>query len=281
MPFLYDNFLPGFQKKIDTFLSTIKANFNFDLGTEFEVQICKLLRAFLPSKYGICRGFVVNQQGDKAGDDIIIYDQERFPTLRLLPKDDFTLKEEIPIEAVYAYLEIKHNLTKDTLDKALKQVIAVKKLVSQRTQMSIYQTDPFIASNLTQLDPVEYLPSFRNPVFCCIIGKFSNGTEDEVIVNDFLSSHINVLPQPQNYHFYPELIIGSPNNIARTSYIKDTTTFPTIFHSINSYKCVYQAIKTPNLGFALCFTHLMVAIDFIRLGQMPWAEILNNGTGHD
>lgn len=281
MSYLYDNFLPDFQKKIDTFLTTIKANFNFDLGTELEIQICKMLRIFLPSKYGICRGFVVNRYGDKAGDDIIIYDQERFPTLRLFPKDDFSLKEEIPIEAVYAYLEVKHNLTKESLTKAISQVVAVKKLVSQRAQMSIYQTDPYIASDLIQLNPVEYLPSFRNPIFCGIIGKFSNGTEDAEIIDNFLNSHRYESIESEDYKFYPELIVGGPNNIARTSYIKDATTFPTIFHSINNYKCVYQIIKTPNLSLAICFSYLMVAIDFIRLGQMPWAEILNNGTGHE
>lgn len=281
MPYLYDDFLPGFQKKIDTFFTTIKANFNFDLGIEFEIQICKMLRVFLPSKYGVCRGFVVNRHGDKAGDDIIIYDQERFPTLRLLQKDDFSLKEEIPIEAVYAYFEVKHNLTKESLTKAIDQVAAVKKLVSQRGQMSIYQTDPFIANDLIQTDPVEHLPSFRNPIFCGIIGKFSNGTEDTEIVDDFLYLHTNELPQKEDFRFYPELIVGGPNNITRTSYIKDATIFPTIFHYINNYKCLYQVIKTPNLSFAICFTYLMVAIDFIRLGQMPWAEILNNGTGHE
>lgn len=281
MSYLYDDFLPGFQKKIDSFFASIKANHNFDLGIEFEIQICKILRDFLPSKYGVCRGFVVNRYGDKAGDDVIIYDQERFPTLRTLPKDDFTLKEEIPIEAVYAYLEIKHNLTKETLNKALAQVAAVKKLVLQRTQMTIYQMDPYIASDLTQLNPVEYLPSFRNPIFCGIIGKLSNGTDDVEIVDEFLHSHMDDLIQTEDYKFYPELIIGSPSNIARTSYIKDSTTFPTIFHFINNYGCVYQIIKTPNLSYAICFSYLMVAIDFIRLGQMPWAEILNNGTGHD
>jgi hypothetical protein len=106
MSYLYDNFLPRLQNKIETFFASIKANYNFDLGDEFEIQICKLLRLFLPSKYGVCRGFVVNRYGDKAGDDIIIFNQERFPTLRLLPKDDFSLKEEIPIEADYAYFEI-------------------------------------------------------------------------------------------------------------------------------------------------------------------------------
>jgi hypothetical protein len=281
MPYLYDDFLPGFQKKIDTFFTTIKANFNFDLGIEFEIQICKMLRIFLPSKYGVCRGFVVNRHGDKAGDDIIIYDQERFPTLRLLSKDDFSLKEEIPIEAVYAYFEIKHNLTKESLTKAINQVAAVKKLVSQRGQMNIYQTDPYIANTVIQTDPVEYLPSFRNPIFCGIIGKFSNGTDDTEIVDNFLYSQTNELPQKVDFRFYPEMIVAGNNNIARTSYIKDATTFPTIFHHINKYKWVYQVIKTPNLSFAIGFTYLMVAIDFTRLGQMPWAEILNNGTGHE
>jgi hypothetical protein len=281
MSYLYDDFLPDFQKKIDTYLTTIKANFNFDLGIEFEIQLCKLLRIFLPSKYGICRGFVVNRHGDKAGDDIIIYDQDRFPTLRLLPKDDFSLKEEIPIEAVYAYLEIKHNLTEESLTKAIDQVAAVKKLVSQRTQVSIYQTDPYIASDFTQLEPVEYLPSFRNPVFCAIIGKFSNGIEDSELVDDFLRFQTFKLLKKEDFRFYPELIIGGPNNIARTSYVKDHTTFPTIFHDINNYGCMYQVLKTPNLSFAITFTYLMVAIDFIRLGQMPWAEILNDGTGHE
>ena len=281
MSHLYDNFLTDFQKKIDTFFTTIKANFNFDLGDEFEVQLCKMLRVFLPIKYGVCRGFVVNRNGDKAGDDIIIYDQERFPTLRLLPKDDFSLKEEIPIEAVYAYLEVKHNLTKESLNKALTQVMTVKKLVSQRTQMSIYQTDPYVSNDLVQINPVEYLPSFRNPVFCGIIGKFSIGTEDIEIVNEFLESHVNVLHESEEFKFFPELIVGGHNNISRTSYVKNATTFPTIFNSPNAYKRVYQIIKTPNLSFAICFSYLMVAIDFVRLGQMPWAEILNDGTGHE
>lgn len=279
MSYLYDDFLPGFQKKIDSYLTTIKANFNFDLGIEFEIQICKLLRNFLPSKYGVCRGFVVNRFGDKAGDDIIIYDQDRFPTLRLHPKDDFSLKEEIPIEAVYAYLEIKHNLTSETLAKAIDQVIAVKKLVSERPRMNTYQTDPYVANYDVQLEPLEYLPSFRNPVFCGIIGRFSNGNDDVEKVHEFLKWHMGRFFEWSDYKCFPELIIGGPNNVARTSYVKDNTTFPTIFHMVNNYQCTYQVIKTPDLSFAVCFSYLMVAIDFIRLGQMPWAEIVNDGTG--
>jgi hypothetical protein len=139
-------------------------------------------------------------------------------------------------------------LTKDSLIKAIEQVAAVKKLVSQRGQMGIYQTDPYIASNLMQTDPVEYLPSFRNPVSCAILGKFINGIENTNINFDYLNSETNELCQNIDFRFYPELIVGGPNNIARTSYIKDATTFPTIFHNINKCKCVYQVIETPNLS---------------------------------
>src|SRR5215210_1120459 len=169
MLYLYDNFLPEFQKKIETFFSTIKVTFNFDLGPEFEVQICKLLRSFLPSRYGISRGFVVTKDGTKAGDDIIIFDQEKFPTLRLLPKDDFSLKDEIPIEAVYAYLEVKHNLTEESLNKAIQQIVLVKRLISQREKVTLYQHGPYIESGLRLPAPINHLPTYRNPVFCAII----------------------------------------------------------------------------------------------------------------
>lgn len=59
-------------------------------------------------KYGICRGFVVDRHGNTAGDDIITYDQELYPTLRFFDSDNqFAQKEQIPVEVVYAYIEAK------------------------------------------------------------------------------------------------------------------------------------------------------------------------------
>jgi hypothetical protein len=77
------------------------------------------------------------------------------------------------------------------------------------------------------------------------------------------------------------VIVGGPNNIVRTSFVRGTDTIPTIFNLYNNNESGYQIIKTPNLGFAICFSYLMAAIDFIRFGKMPWPEILNNGTGHE
>ena len=270
MPYLYNNFLPEFQTKIETFFSTIKATFNFDLGPEFEVQICKMLRSFLPSKYGICRGFVVSKNGDKVGDDVIIFDQDKFPTLRLLPKDDFSLKEEIPIEAVYAYLEVKHNLTAESLSKAIQQVIAVKRLVSRREKVNLYQHDQYITSDLRPPILLHHLPTYRNPIFCAVIGRFSNSLDKSDEVNDFLLSQLNYWEKLSNYEFYPELIVGGANNIMCTSFEQESETKPTIFHLSEREKSGYQVLKKDGLAFAIFFTHLMAAIDFVRLGKMPW-----------
>ena len=71
----YDNYLIKLSRKINRRLEDIDADHNFEFGNEFEIALCSILRNFLPNKYGIGRGFVVAEDGTKAGDDIIIYDQ--------------------------------------------------------------------------------------------------------------------------------------------------------------------------------------------------------------
>ena len=46
-----------------------------------------------------------------ARDDIIIYERNRFPLLRLINESDFCRKQQVPVESVYAYIEAKHSLT--------------------------------------------------------------------------------------------------------------------------------------------------------------------------
>ena len=49
----------------------------------------------------------MDRHGNTAGDDIITYDQELYPTLRFLDSDNqFAQKEQIPVEVVYAYIEL-------------------------------------------------------------------------------------------------------------------------------------------------------------------------------
>jgi hypothetical protein len=170
--YLYDNYVVNLSSKFSRALEDISAEYNFDYGDEFEIAICKVLRLFLPIKYGVCRGHVVNSNGQKQGDDIIIYDQERFPTLKINQKDDFSRKENIPIEAVYAYIEAKHKLDFDTFDKAFEQISNVKELILERKKTGTYQLDPYIDDNGLSHN-VMSLPKYRNPVFCMILSRHS------------------------------------------------------------------------------------------------------------
>lgn len=128
----YQKLIENISIAIESQFKEISTRYNFDYGDEFEIALCELLSKILPSKYGICRGFVVTEDEQFGGDDIIIYDKERFPTLRLLGKNKFEKKQDIPIEAVYAYIEAKHTLflnekkNGQSIYKAFEQVDKIK-----------------------------------------------------------------------------------------------------------------------------------------------------------
>ena len=116
----------------------------------------------------MCRGYLVSAASDKVGDDIIIYDHERFPTLRSIDNEGFAQKELIPIEAAYAYIEAKNSLVlsgkDETFDKAIKQVGDAKSLVASREDIDATKAiDPNII--MTHLKPINrpHWPSILNP----------------------------------------------------------------------------------------------------------------------
>ena len=129
----YGDYVKRLARRVDARFAEIDAEFSFDLGLEFEVAMCSLLSEILPARFGVCRGFVVTEAGEKAGDDVIIYDRLQFPTLRPAIASAFALKEQVPIEAVYAYIECKHSINDvETFDKAVAQVGKVKSLLLKR-----------------------------------------------------------------------------------------------------------------------------------------------------
>lgn len=123
----YGGYIERLARKVEARLQDIEAIYNFDLGDEFEIAMCDLLESLLPAKYGVCRGFVVAKNGEKAGDDLIIYDKMSSPTLRSSMTRQFPVKEQIPVDAVFAYIECKHSISDtDVLQKAVSQAEAVK-----------------------------------------------------------------------------------------------------------------------------------------------------------
>lgn len=268
---LYKNYVKLLHNRFIAELQSIQSDYNFDLGDEFEIVICKILRAFLPSKYGVCRGSAVSASGEKAGDDIIIYDQELFPTLWIRDKYEFSRKDNIPCEAVYAYIEAKHGYTESALIKSIEQVRRFKALCSTRERRGQYQFDPYVDDHRSR--PMRGLPLFRNPVLGMVLVNEVRVDTEETKNN--IQKALNTISEDINY---PDAIIVGKSNGAFVGYEERGVSIPTIFAlpGTNERHFGYQNIIKEDLMFGIFMTHLMAALDYIRLGKMPWVEILND-----
>jgi hypothetical protein len=278
--FLYGNYIRALHDSFNAELMSISAQHNFELGNEFEIAICTILRRFLPNKFGICRGFVVSSDGETAGDDIIIYDQERFPTLRLLTRNDFSRLENIPIEAVYAYIEAKHTIdikednTKCVFMKSFSQCAAVKSLCSRRGKMLLNQADPYLLP-LTAVNANEDMPDFRNPVFGAILGRFvaaegkrfSDPNEVNKALNDILIDKIAN---------GADLIVGGEHNLMCPAYQKPGKEPKSTIFMLEKYNYGYHVLAREGVGFGIFLGQLFAALDWTRLGRMPWSDIIND-----
>jgi hypothetical protein len=277
--YLYNDFIINLSEKFNRRLEEIESDFNFELGDEFEYAICDILQDLLPDNFGVTRGFVVNKDGSKKGDDIIIYDRNRFPTLRFHNKGQFHRLENIPIEAVYAYIEAKHTIEYKTQDekcsftKAFRQASEAKELISQREASDIFSFNPYF-KNIplinNNLKPSS-LPKINNPAFSCIIArnfKYVGDKIQKVDINslDFLINNVLIPKQA----FIPDLIVLN----------KDIVFYPRIFengefkegalfnHNADNHS--YQILIRPNIAYGIFLSHLLFAIDWIKLGKMPW-----------
>ncbi|HWB02964.1 MAG TPA: DUF6602 domain-containing protein [Verrucomicrobiales bacterium] len=266
------------SEKFESALSEIEVEHNFEFGNEFEIAICKVLRRILPRDFGICRGYVVNKEGKQAGDDIIIYDQSRFPTLRSLVQDRFEQKERIPIEAGYAYIEAKHTLYLDgasgqSLEKALQQVDDVKALCKGRLPLSPQSVVPYLTF------PTDFVvqypkgwPDIKNPMFTAIIARrviSVGGTVDAARLsgalpfNHWKSKDANP----------PDLIIAG----------SDLVGFPLLYEDSGAWDAIplmtpgrtkFAIGETAGIAFGRGLACLLYALDWIELRKMPWDLIM-------
>lgn len=213
-PFLYDNYVREISERFDQALARIKAEHNFEYGAEFEIAICKTLRAVLPQKYGICRGYVVSPLGEKAGDDIILYDRMRFPTLRALETDNFASKEQVPVEAVYAYIEAKHSICIEgdggtSFQKALNQVGQVKMLCDRRQSVPLFESD---LNQNTKLAPTGW-PEIRNPAYGIIICRHVRVKEGTPVLDDPKTILRHLVPARATTLVPPDFCVFGKNNM--------------------------------------------------------------------
>ena len=82
-----------------------------DRGGQREEAIRKFLSENLPRRYGISKGFVVSHDGIQSDQcDVIIYDADTSPIFYT----DVN-QEILPIESVYAVIQVKSRLTPTSL----------------------------------------------------------------------------------------------------------------------------------------------------------------------
>lgn len=286
----YNNYLRHLSKRYKSVLEGISAVHNFDTGAEYEIAICEALKAILPNKYGICRGFVVTRKGEKAGDDIIIYDKYRFPSLRALDDSSFARKEQIPVEAVYAYIEAKNSLIisgkDENLTKALLQTQKVKSVVSKREKVDGKRS---IAPNhnLTFLDDGatdrndRHWPTEFNPVFTAIFARnIRLNTKGKSLKGNEARDAIKKIGFPDS--FDTDLIIAGDDVVILpfTQYDgQPNETYSAPFF-VKGKSRIKHATKK-DLAFSVGICSLLYAIDSICLGTMPWPYIIGDALDMD
>jgi hypothetical protein len=107
-----------------------------DVGGHLEGMISQLFKSYLPGKYGVNSGYILNKDLDVTKQqDLIIYDW--------IEGTNFSATEQysvFPVESVYAAVEVKSTLSHKTLEdsssnaKTVKQLRGVKFLIDRKTR---------------------------------------------------------------------------------------------------------------------------------------------------
>ena len=280
---MYGGFVETLALRFEQELQRISAEFNFDLGDEFEIACCSVLRSALPERFGVCRGFVVNRMGEAFGDDIIIFDRMMFPLLRANGQPDFGRKERVPIEAVYAYIECKHTIylgesdCASSLKRASNQVAKVKECCSKRNKMAYAQTDPYVHRTSEAGVGPRWMPRVRNPPFGMVFSRRVALEGERHPCNDSAAIHNALLTgnELENSQFLVDVIIAGPHNTMNASYIGDDGRHQHCLFMIPEERCSFSVFHVPYLAFGIGIAHLLAALDWIRLGCMPLEFVLS------
>lgn len=156
---------------------TSRINHNGEKGTARENVLQNYLRAYIPDKYTFSKGTIIDSNDSQSKQvDIIIHDKYTTPYLL-----DMDSTKVIPIESVYAVIEVKSTFTKEELMKSVKNINSVKTLqkntvtgVSYPTAGLIFAYDSDSSFNTIYKNLVEISKEFEpeNRVSCvCVLNK--------------------------------------------------------------------------------------------------------------
>jgi hypothetical protein len=112
-------------------LSSRSITHNGVMGEVNELHFIEVLRRYLPNRYAVAQGIVIDSNGATSDQiDIIIFDHQYTPTLLDQQSHRF-----VPAEAVYAVIEVKPTISKHYLEYAGDKAASVRCL--ERTSIPI------------------------------------------------------------------------------------------------------------------------------------------------
>lgn len=271
---MYNGWVSEIAKRFQRRFDEVTAVYNFDLGDEFEIAVADVLRQMLPDRFGVCRGFVVEQSGKLAGDDIIVYDRARFSILRFLG-EDLSRKEQVPVEAVLAYIEAKHrlHLTGDggqSLRKACEQVAAVRAL--HRAPVPLNTMAPYVRFMGETVAPPNGWPTIRNPMYCAVFARYVEPERDarEVFADAMRELHEEGLKLPDTVA--AGRVMSLPANYRRPEGGGRPTLAIRPCLDVPGNEPIFTE---PDAVFGAALLHLLSSIEIMMLGSLPWPDLLN------
>lgn len=93
-------------------------------GAVNEKAFADAIQGYIPSSIGVCTGEIIDSNGGQSRQvDVLLFDQATTP--RIFARDDINV---LPIEAVYAAIEVKTHLNKAAIEDAFENMKSIKTL---------------------------------------------------------------------------------------------------------------------------------------------------------
>ncbi|MFZ6682216.1 DUF6602 domain-containing protein [Undibacterium sp. Tian12W] len=121
-------------------------------GTANEATLAEALRVYLPGSIEVCTGEVIDSNGGRSQQaDILLFDGATAP--RFFSQDNINV---LPVEAVYAAIEVKTYLNKQAIEEAFKNMKAFKQLDKSAFHPNRATTDKLLYGMPSQHWPVQF-----------------------------------------------------------------------------------------------------------------------------
>lgn len=137
---IVESYYQAIMTRIESEVLAINGLFNHQgiKGTGNENVLLDLLSSFLPKRYGVSTGVIVDRHGNQSRQcDIVIYDALNYPELFSLTSAKF-----FPVDFVYATIEVKTTLDKTKMKEVVENIRSVQPLNYIKEKFRHTPTEP-------------------------------------------------------------------------------------------------------------------------------------------